>query len=110
MCQELYSGVSARVRVGHSLSEAFEIKCGLLQACTLSPCPFSLFIMDLAGELESRGLGIHVKGQWMGSCFFADDKVLLGDSEKELQSMLDVAARFASRWHLRLTRRSVACW
>ena len=97
MCQELYSGVRARVRGVQSLSEAFEIKCRLRQGCTLSPCLFSLFIMDLAGKIESRGLGIQVKGLWMGSCFLVDDINLLGDSALELQLVLDVAARFASR-------------
>ena len=101
ICQQLYSSVSARVRVGQSLSESFDIKCGLRQGCILSPCLFSLFIMDLAGELESRGLGVRIKGQWMGSCFFADDIVLIGSSANELQLMLDVAAAFANRWHLR---------
>ena len=28
ICQQLYSSVSARVRVGQSLSESFDIKCG----------------------------------------------------------------------------------
>lgn len=101
MCQGLYSSVSAKVRVGQSMSETFEIGCGLRQGCILSPCLFSLFVMDLAGELESRGLGVHVKGQWMGSCFFADDIVLIGGSAQELQLMLDVAAGFAKKWHLR---------
>ena len=59
--------------MGQSLSESFDIKCGLRQERILSPCLFSHFIMDLAGELESRGLGVRIKGQWMGSCFFADD-------------------------------------
>ena len=67
--QELYPGVSARVRIGLLLSEASWMKCGLRQGCTLSPCLFSLFIMDLACGIESRELRIHVKGQWMGGCF-----------------------------------------
>ena len=70
ICQKLYPGVRARVRVGQSIYEAVEINCGLRQGCTLSLYLFSLFIMDLAGELENRVLGIHVNGQWMGSCFF----------------------------------------
>ena len=37
----------------------------------------------------------------MGSCLFADDIVLVGSSAPELQLMLDVAAGFAGRWHLR---------
>ena len=62
----------------------------------LSPCLFSLFIMDLAGELEHRGLGVRVKDQWMGSCLFADDIVLLASSAAELQSLLDVVADYAA--------------
>ena len=54
VCRELYSSVSARVRIGQTLSEAFRIACVLRQGCVLSPCLFSLFIMDLAGELENR--------------------------------------------------------
>ena len=69
--------------------------------------------MDLAGELESRSLGVHVKGQWMGSCLFADDIVLIGGSAQEVQLMLDVAAGFAKRWHLRFNpknpKKSVVC-
>ena len=37
----------------------------------------------------------------MVSCLFADDIVLLASSAAELQSMLNVAAEYASRWHLR---------
>ena len=100
VCQELYSNVKARVRVGEVLSDSFEIRCGLRQGCVLSPCLFSLFIMDLAGVLERKGLGVKVRGQWMGSCLFADDIVLLAGSAVELQTMLDEVAIFASRWHL----------
>ena len=57
--------------------------------------------MDLADELERRGLGVKVKGTWMGACFFADDIVLMTESGKELQCMLDVVYKYANRWKLR---------
>ena len=57
--------------------------------------------MDLADELERRRLGVKVKGTWMGACFFADDIVLMAESGKELQCMLDVAFKYANRWKLR---------
>ena len=60
VCQVLYSSVKARVRVGSTLSEEFEVKCGLRQGCVLSPCLFSIFIMDLAWALEEKGLGVNV--------------------------------------------------
>ena len=46
--------------------------------------------MDLAEELERKGLGVTIKGHWLGACFFADDIVLPARSGKELQTMLDV--------------------
>ena len=39
----------------------------------------------------------------MGSCLFADDIVLLASSASELQAMLDVAAEFTNRWHLKFS-------
>ena len=57
--------------------------------------------MDLADELERRGLGVKVKGTWMGACFFADDIVLMAESGTELQYMLDVVYKYANRWKLR---------
>ena len=57
--------------------------------------------MDLADELERRGLGVKVKGTWMSACFFADDIVLTAESGKKLQCMLDVVYKYAKRWKLR---------
>ena len=90
LCQDLYRDVGARVRVGKVFSERYTIDGGLRQGCILSPSLFSLFLMDLAEELERQGLGIRVRGTWMGACFFADDIVLLAESDNELQNMLDV--------------------
>jgi len=101
VCEGLYRDVGARVRVGSVFSERFDIKEGLKQGCILSPSLFSLFLMDLAEELEDKDLGVKVSGVWMGACFFADDIVLLGDSESELQRMLDVVSEYAQRWKLR---------
>ena len=57
VCQALYSNVKARLRVGSLLSEEFEVKCGLRKGSVLSPCFFSIFLMDLAWALEEKGLG-----------------------------------------------------
>ena len=101
VCENLYRDVGAKVRVGRVFSERFDIKEGLRQGCILSPSLFSLFLMDLAEELEEKDLGVKVSGVWMGACFFADDIVLLGDSENELQRMLGVVSEYAQRWKLR---------
>ena len=79
--------------MGQAVSDRFTIEKGLMQGCVLSPSLFSLFLMDLAGELERRGLGVKISGTWMGACFFADDIVLLAESGGQLQSMLDEASK-----------------
>ena len=56
VCQELYSSVSARVRVGSTLSEEFRIECGLRQGCVLSSCLFSLFKNELSLDVGRKGL------------------------------------------------------
>ena len=86
--------------MGQAVSDRFTIEEGLRQGCVLSPL-FSLFLMDLAGELERRGPGVKISGTWMGVCFFADDIVLLAESGGQLQSMLDEASKYAERWKLR---------
>ena len=60
LCERLYSDVGARVRVGKVFSERFMIKEGLRQGCIPSPTLFSLFLMDLAVELERKGLEVRV--------------------------------------------------
>ena len=101
LCQDLYRDVGARVRVGKVFSERYTIEGGLRQGCILSPSLFSLFLMELAEEQERQGLGVRVRGTWMGACFFADDIVLLAESDNDLQNMLDVVSNYANRWKLR---------
>ena len=50
--------------IGGSLSRSFSIPTGLKEGCVLSPLFFSIFIMDLAEELERKGLGVTIKGRW----------------------------------------------
>ena len=47
--------------------------------------------------------GVGVNGAWTGTCCFADDTFLPGESEGELESMLNVVSGYASRWKLRFS-------
>ena len=108
ICQEIYSKTSARVRVGSTLSRSYQVT-GLREGCVLSPFLFSTFIMDLAGELKRKGLGVEIKGDWIGACFLADDIVLVAEASKELQEMLDLVGRFARIGKCNFMQRNAEC-
>ena len=91
LCHGFYRDVGARVRDGKVFSERYIIEGGLTQGCILSPSLSSLFLMDLADELERQGLGVRVSGTLMGACFFEDDIVLLAESDNDLQNTLDAS-------------------
>ena len=87
--ETINANTCTRVRIGALFLDNFEIPMELREGCVLSPLLFSIFILDLAEELEKSGLGVKIEGHWMELAFFANDIVLFADSEKALQRMLD---------------------
>ena len=48
--QALYDGGMARVKIGQSKSEMFNVRKGVRQGCTLSPWSFNVFVDKVAGR------------------------------------------------------------
>ena len=60
------------------------------QGCVLSPCLFSLFFDSLSDEIKALGKGVPFDNEKLSILLYADDVVLLAESESDLQIMLDV--------------------
>jgi len=76
------------VRTGHGTTDWFQIGKGILQGCILSPCLFNLYaeyLMRNAG-LEEAQAGIKVA--WRNIIRYADDTILMAESEEKLKSLL----------------------
>ena len=54
----------------------------------------------MAREVKALGLGLDCSGRKVVILLYADDVVLLADSQEELQKMLDAVAGFFKRWRL----------
>ena len=68
----------------------FQIGKGVCQGSILSPCLFNLcaeYIMRNAG-LEEAQAGIKIAGRNMNNLRYADDTILMVESEEELKSLL----------------------
>ena len=95
--QNLY--YQAKSCVGHNkeLSEIFPCNIGLRQRENLSSLLFSIYLNDLNSFLSDRCNGTKVGGQEAGlneylnlfTLLYADDTILLSESEKDLKSALD---------------------
>ena len=88
--RNLYAGQEATVRTGHGTTDWFQIGKGVCQGCILSPCLFNLYaeyIMRNAG-LEETQVGIEIARRNINNLRYADDTILMAESEEEIKSLL----------------------
>ena len=90
LLRNLYAGQEATVRTGHGTTDWFQIGKGVRQGCILSPCLFNLYaeyIMRNSG-LEEAQAGIKIVGRDINNLRYADDTILMTESEEELKRTL----------------------
>ena len=90
LLRNLYAGQEATVRNGHGTTDWFQIGKGVHQGCILSPCLFNFYaqyIMRNAG-LEEAQTGIKIARRNISNLRYADDTILIAESEEELKSLL----------------------
>ena len=89
LLRSLYAGQEATIRTGHGTTDWSQIGKGVRQGCILSPCLFDLhaeYIMRNAG-LEEAQAGIKTGGRNISNLRYADDTILMAESEEELKSV-----------------------
>ena len=104
LLRNLYAGQEATVRTGYGTTDWFQIGKGVCQACILSPCLFNLYaeyIMRNAG-LEEAQAGINIAGRNINNLSYADDTILMAESEEELKSLLMKVKKESERGGLKL--------
>ena len=83
-------GQEATVRTGHGTTDWFQIGKGVHQGCILSLYLFNLhaeYIMSNA-RLDESQVGIKIAGRNINKLRYADDTILVAESEKALKSPL----------------------
>ena len=95
--RNLYAVQEVTVRTGHGTTDWFQIRKGVGQGCILSPCLFNLYaeyIMQNAG-LDEAQAGIKITRRNINNLRYADDTILMVESEEELKSLLMKVKRLA---------------
>ena len=90
LLRNLYADQEATVRTGYGTPDWFQIGKRVRQGCILSPCLFNAYaeyIMRNAG-LDEAQAGIKISGRIISNLRYADDTILMAESEEELKSLL----------------------
>ena len=93
----MYSNISGCVKADGSVSQLFNISLGLRQGCNLSPYLFNLYNNHLIKILNKAEVDpVHLNGTKISSLFYADDMLLISNSEADLQRSLDIVEEYES--------------
>jgi hypothetical protein len=100
--RSIYSNIKGAVKLnGGLISNHFTIGIGLRQGCNLSPYLFDLYIDDLSKILDEADIDpVCLMNTNISSLFYADDMLILSNSEAGLQKALDIIAVYCNRWQL----------
>ena len=90
LLRNLYAGQEVTVRTGHGTTDSFQIGKGVHQGCILAPCLFNLYVEYIMRNtgLEEAQTGIKIAGRNINKFRYADDTILMAESEEELKSFL----------------------
>ena len=100
----MYSNDNCCVKVGSKITEEFEANQGVKQGCILSPLLFNIFLSDIVpifNEEECTPLKFDNQ-KTIGSLIWADDLVVLSDSENGLQNMLNNLSTYAEENRIKI--------
>lgn len=100
--KNLYDFATVRVKTFDGITNSFDVSEGVLQGETLSPLLFSLFIADIESFFRERGCnGANIDGY--NDCLlllYADDLVILSDSEIDITRKLNVLKTYCDTNYL----------
>ena len=100
LLKNLYTSQEATVRTGHGTTDWFQIGKGVIQGCILTTCLFKLcaeYIMRNAG-LEEAQAGIKIPWGNINHLRYADDAILMAESEEDIKSLLMKVKRRVKSW------------
>jgi len=92
----LYWTQQAAVRHNGDISEWMCIKQGVRQGCVASPHLFVLYTEMIMRSLDNMG-GFRIGGKVINNLRYADDTVILAETELELQQLMDIVVEESER-------------
>ncbi|GFO12907.1 retrovirus-related pol polyprotein line-1 [Plakobranchus ocellatus] len=106
--RNLYWDHTASVRIEGEHSDFKPIKRSVRQRCVMSPELFTLYSEIILRNLEGIS-GLKIKGENLNNPRYADDTVLIAESGKQLQKLLDTVVLESERMGMSLSVKKMEC-
>ena len=98
----MYSDTNYIIKANGNFSVPFSAKFGVKQGCNLSPLFFNIFINDIHDIFDEPCKPLKINGWKVNSLSYADDLVLLSESESGLQNTLSKLENYCNTWGLKV--------
>lgn len=99
--KDMYAGTLCRVRAHGSMSDSFAVDTGVRQGGVLSPFLFNMLVDHVMRSATAEpcvgGVDVQGRTERLFDLDYADDIVLLAETESEAQLLLDRVARCAAQ-------------
>lgn len=97
----IYESSLCSVNVNGVLTPFYETVVGTRQGDQSSPNLFNCFLQSLLDELENSGVGVGLEsGEVLSVLAYADDILLMAESERDLQILSDIVHDWSRRWRM----------
>ncbi|TKR73706.1 hypothetical protein L596_010397 [Steinernema carpocapsae] len=103
LLRNIYSQATSKIQVGRAQVQ-IEIQRGVRQGDTISPKLFNAALEETFKELRWEDRGLNINGRRISNLRFADDIVLIADTEEELQLMVTELQEASRRSGLKINR------
>ena len=99
----MYRQVKSCVRSKYGITNFFKFTKGVCQGCLLSPLLFALFLNDLEDYLKMNGAsGIDLWDIKICSLLYADDLILISNSEEDLKAQMRILGNYALEYKMEI--------
>ena len=98
----MYKNVRPCVKTDKGLTCFFESTTGVKQGCNLSPNLFNIFVNDLPDTFDSTCDPVLFSESKENCLLYADDLLLMSNSENGLQQCLNKLQYYSNKWKLKV--------
>ena len=98
----MYSSSMVSIKIGDKLTEPFTSSLGGRQGDVLSPNIFKLFLNDFSDIIENSNDSVYLQDKNISCLLYADDLILISDSEQGLQDRLNILHKYCKDWCMKI--------